>query len=82
LDLEGVASGFVESELDRLEKELKSLHAQLPPLSPSEEIRLISALKAALGDDDDVSSNTDDNRSGWEMFDLVAPTLDAFARNS
>jgi hypothetical protein len=81
-DLEGVAVAFVETELERLETELKSLHAQLPPFSSSDEIRLLSVLKAALGDDDDVSSHNGDNRSGWEMFDLVAPTLDAFARNS
>jgi hypothetical protein len=82
LDLEGVAVAFVETELERLEKELKSLHSQLPPFSSSDEIRLLSVLKAVLGDDEDVSSHNSDNRSGWEMFDLVAPTLDAFARNS
>jgi hypothetical protein len=80
LDVQGVAESFVETELGRLETECKSLHAQLPPLSTSDEIRLISALKAALGDD--ASSNNNNNRSGWEMFDLVPPTLDAFARNS
>jgi hypothetical protein len=82
LDLEGVAVAFVETELERLEKELKSLHSQLPPFSSSDEIRLLSVLKAALGDDEDVSSHNGDNRSGWELFDLVPPTLDAFARNS
>jgi hypothetical protein len=82
LDLEGVAVAFVETELERLEKELKSLHSQLPPFSSSDEIQLLSVLKAALGEDDDVSSHNVDNRSGWEMFDLVPPTLDAFARNS
>jgi hypothetical protein len=82
LDLEGVAVAFVETELERLEKELKSLHSQLPPLSSSDEIRLLSVLKAVLGEDDDASSHNGDNRSGWEMFDLVPPTLDAFARNS
>jgi hypothetical protein len=61
---------------------LKSLHSQLPPFSSSDEIRLLSVLKAVLGEDDDASSNTVDDRSGWEMFDLVAPTLDAFARNN
>jgi hypothetical protein len=82
LDLEGVAVAFVETELERLEKELKSLHSQLPPFSSSDEIRLLSVLKAVLGEDDDASSHNGDNRSGWEMFDLVPPTLDAFARNS
>jgi hypothetical protein len=38
-----------------------------------------SALKAALGDD---ASSNNNNWSGWEMFDLVPPTLDAFAQNS
>jgi hypothetical protein len=82
LDLEGVAVAFVETELEKLETELKSLHSQLPPFSSCDEIRLLSVLKAALGDDEDVSSHNGDNRSGWEMFDLVPPTLDAFARNS
>jgi hypothetical protein len=82
LDLEGVAVAFVETELERLETELKSLHSQLPPFSSSDEIRLLSVLKAVLGDDEDVSSHNGGNRSGWEMFDLVAPTLDSFARNS
>jgi hypothetical protein len=82
LDLEGVAVAFVETELERLETELKSLHSQRPPFSSSDEIRLLSVLKTALGEDEDVSSHNDHNRNGWEMFDLVPPTLDAFARNS
>jgi hypothetical protein len=82
LDLEGVAVAFVETELEKLETELKSLHSQLPPFSSSDEIRLLSVLKAALGDDEDVSSHNGGNRSRWEMFDLVPPTLDSFARNS
>jgi hypothetical protein len=81
LELKGVATAFLERELGRLETELNSLHAQLPPLSSSEEIQLISVLKATLGNNFG-SSNDDDNRSGWEMFDLVPPTLNAFARNS
>jgi hypothetical protein len=79
LNLKGVATAFVETELGRLETECKSLHAQLPPLSTSDEIHLLSALKAALGDD---ASSNNSNRSGWELFDLIPPTLDAFARNS
>jgi hypothetical protein len=84
-NLKGVATAFVETELSRLETELKSLHAQLPPLSTSDEIHLLSALKAALGDD--ASYNNNNNRSGWywELFDWVAPTLetlDTFAQNS
>jgi hypothetical protein len=82
LNLKGVATAFVETELGRLETELKSLHAQLHPLSTSDEIQLLSALKAALGDD--ASSNNNNNRSGWawELFDWVPPTLDAIVQNS
>jgi hypothetical protein len=81
LELEGAAVVFIERELRRLGTELNSLHAQLPPLTPSDEIQLLSALKAALGDD---ASSNNNNRSGWywETFDLVPPTLDAFAQNS
>jgi hypothetical protein len=77
-----MAESFVETELGRLETEVKSLHVQLHPISTSDEIRLISALKVALGDD--ASSNNNNNRSGWywEMFDLVPPTLNAFVQNS
>jgi hypothetical protein len=82
LNLKGVATAFVKTELGRLETELKSLHAQLPPLSTSDEIHLLSALKAALGDEP--SSNNNNNQSGWywELFDWVPPTLDAIAQNS
>jgi hypothetical protein len=84
LDVEGMAESFVETELGRLETELKSLHAQLPPISTSDEMHLLSALKAALGDD---ASSNNNNRSGWywEFFDWIAPTLetlDTFAQNS
>jgi hypothetical protein len=65
-----MAESFVETELGRLETELKSLHAQQPRLSASDEVHLLSILKAALGDDKDVFS------------DLVAPTLDAVACSS
>jgi hypothetical protein len=85
LELEGAAVVFIERELVRLGTELKTLHAQLPPLSTSDEIQLLSALKAALGDD--TSSNNNNNRSGWywELFDCVPPTLetlDTFSQNS
>jgi hypothetical protein len=70
LDVNGMAESFVETELGRLETDLKSLHAKQPRLNPSDEVHLLSILKAALGDDKDVLS------------DLVAPTLDAFACSS
>jgi hypothetical protein len=81
LNLKGVATAFVKTELGRLETECKSLHAQLPPLSTSDEIHLLSALKAALGND---ASSNNNNPSGWywELFDWVPPTLDAIAQNS
>jgi hypothetical protein len=80
-NLKGVATGFLETELGSLETDLKTLHAQLPPLSTSDEIHLISALKAALGDDG--SSSNNNNRSGWfDLFEMVPPTLDGFAQNS
>jgi hypothetical protein len=65
-----MAESFVETELGRLETELKSLHAQQPRLSASDEVHLLSILKAALGDDKDVFS------------DLVAPNLDVVAASS
>jgi hypothetical protein len=65
-----MAESFVETELGRLETELNSLHAQLPRLSHSDEVHLLSILKAALGDDKEVFS------------DLVAPTLDVVAASS
>jgi hypothetical protein len=68
--VQGMAESFVETELGRLETELKSLHAQQPRLSASDEVHLLSILKAALGDDKDVFS------------DLVAPTLDVVAASS
>jgi hypothetical protein len=67
LDVQRMAESFVETELGRLETELKSLHAQQPRLSGSDEVHLLFILKAALGDDKDVFS------------DLLAPTLDAVA---
>jgi hypothetical protein len=65
LDLEGVVVAFVETELGRLETELKSLHSRQTRLSPSDEIRLLSALKAARGNDEDVSMG----HIGWADLD-------------
>jgi hypothetical protein len=60
LDVEGIAESFVKAELARLETEVNSFQAQLPPLSTSDEIEFLSALKAALGDD---ASSNNNNRS-------------------